>query len=288
MQQDELTNAPPDGSRDGANGGGLKNRTEATSAAATANYTTNPERIEVTNGCNTDRREQTFNQGHCGPIGLISTAVDAVGQIRTVMLDIDLKLFNPDGPFSPEGLTPLEFYARYVAVWLDNHPVLRKAEVRFTGGGFHVLLNLLEPIRLDTDDRRKRWKGIVQVVQMALPTDPQQPGINAMTRPVGSVNSKNGEIVTLFREGEPVTEPEIVSMFDEMRRQPFLTLMKIWFGTDKLSPCPICREEGSYLESEEAKKGRCYGPCGQVTIGKLYTAVLVGKTKTTKKKGKNE
>ena len=117
---------------------------------------------------------------------------------------------------------------------------------------------------------------------MALPTDPQQPGINAMTRPVGSINSKNGETVTLFREGEPVTEQEIISLFEEMRCQSFATLMKIWFGASKLSPCPICRADGSYLEAEVPQKGRCYGPCGHVSIDKLFAAVLIYKTKTTK------
>lgn len=121
---------------------------------------------------------------------------------------------------------------------------------------------------------------------MTLPSDRQAPGINAMTRPVSSVNSKNGEIVTLLREGEPVTEQEVISLFEEMRRQPFGTLMRIWFGAEKVSLCPVCQEDGTYLEADGAGKGRCYGPCGSVTIDELFNAVLtIPKMKSTKKKG---
>lgn len=230
-----------------------------------------------------DQREQTFNQGNTGPVETISTKTIMIALLRMIMIDIDLDLFAPDGPFSPNGMTPEKFYEEFVAFWLDNHPVLRKAEVRFTGNGFHVLLIFMEPILLSTDDRRKRWGGIVQVIQMVLPSDPKQPGINALTRPVGSVNSKNDEEVTCLRKGKPITEQEVLSLFEEMRRRPFPTLMQIWFGDEKVSPCPLCYGKNAYLEGDGPKSGRCYGPCQKVTINDLFQGVL-----KTAKKGKRK
>lgn len=230
-----------------------------------------------------DQREQTFNQGHCGKVEMISTAIDNVGQINAIMFDIDLKLFNPNGVFSSAGMSATDFYERHVAFWLDNHPLLRKAEVRFTGNGFHVLLKLDKPIVLNTPNLQKRWRGFVQAVQMILPTDPQQPGINALTRPVGSVNSKNNEIVTCLRPGELVSEQEILALYNEMRHDPLPTLLKVWFGSEKVTPCPICQGENSYLEAASPKKGRCYGNCYKApTIQSLFCAVMQDSTTNTK------
>jgi|GEM_PF-4128626 len=38
--------------------------------------------------------------------------------------------------------------------WLDNDPLLSRAEVRDTGGGLHVLLWLDEPILCDGEEAR--------------------------------------------------------------------------------------------------------------------------------------
>lgn len=100
-----------------------------------------------------------------------------------------------------------------------------------------------------------------------------------MTRPVGSVNSKNGKKVICLRQGTPVTEGEIMSLFDDMRYRPSSTLMKIWFGGEKVSPCPLCRSEGSYLEVVSPETATCYGPCGKVGINGLFQAVLTTATK---------
>jgi len=188
---------------------------------------------------NVDLREQTFNQGHVGPVEIVATAIQQIGQIQKIMFDIDTILLALKGPFSPKGLSPQQFYQRYLLPWLNSHPVLKKAEVRFTGKGFHVLLCLAEPILLPSQELLSRCEGIVQVVQAALPIDVKQPGINALTRPVGSINSKNGKIVKLLRPGEPVSQQEIMSLYEDMSRRPFPTIMQIWFGSDKIEPCPV-------------------------------------------------
>ena len=229
-----------------------------------------------------DQREQTFNQGHVGPTEFISTKIENIGLIRTIMFDVDFKLINPNGPFQKRNLSPKAYYEKYVSPWLSHHSVLSKAEVRCTGGGYHVLLNLDTPIRLATDEQRKRWQGIVQVIQMVLPIDPQQPGINAMTRPVGSINGKNSKTVTCLRQGSAVTENEIFSLYVSMKDRPFATLMQIWFGAEKVVPCPLCCGEGTYLEVVGPRTGRCYGDCGKVKINDLFQKAL----KITKSKGK--
>ena len=229
-----------------------------------------------------DLREQLFNRGEIGPVGLVSTSIKAVGQIRGIMIDVDLNLFQPDGVFSPVGLTPEEFYERHLIKWLQNHPVLSKAEVRFTGSGFHVLLWFEEPFALQGFSNITRWSSLVDVVQVSLPSDPNQPGINALTRPVGSINSKNGNEVKQLKEGGFVTPEEVMELASQMLAEPFATTLKIWFGGEQVSPCPICRHEGSYLKPYRSGRGSCYGKCSSVTYVKLIQAIL---TNNPNKKG---
>ena len=48
-----------------------------------------------------------------------------------------------------------------------------------------------------------RWAAAVKIVQCVLPTDPDCPGITALTRPVGSVNGKNGAAVRVLKTMSP-------------------------------------------------------------------------------------
>src|SRR5205814_1567754 len=119
----------------------------------------------------------------------------------------------------------------------------------------------------------KRWSGIVKVIQTALPTDPNAPGITAVSRAIGSVNSKSGATVRLLRAGKPVPVDAILELFGQLRDRPFRTVSQILLGTHRVSPCPICRKPGSALGVLD-RVGVCYGQCGKVNLDRLYDAFL--------------
>lgn len=195
-----------------------------------------------------DARESLVNNGEIGRIESISVATELIGQLRGVMYDLDLKLLRagmilPDLPDSPGKL-----YAA-AAQWLDRHPVLCKAEVRDSGQGLHVILRLAEPIVFATAGDRDRWAAIVEVMQAALPIDPDQPGMTAPTRVPGSQNSKNSAVVELFRPGESVTEQDLLSLYSDMCDRPFATVCRILTGSTNLTPCPVCGNPSSCLRT---------------------------------------
>ena len=54
-----------------------------------------------------------------------------------------------------------DLYEKYVRGWLDNHPVLRKCEVLFTGRGLHCVLRFDKPVEIKSDRRRDMWNTII-------------------------------------------------------------------------------------------------------------------------------
>src|SRR5262249_52176114 len=156
------------------------------------------------------------------------------------------------------------FYEELVEPWLSRHPVFRKAEVRDSGRGLHVLILFDRPVEFATQGERQLWAGVVKVVQRLLPTDPGCPGITALTRPVGSVNSKNGKKVRRLKKGRPVDPREVLALYEQARAAPFRTVASL-FGAERVSPCPVCKAEGSALVVLD-HTGKCY-QCGKVRIG---------------------
>ena len=100
---------------------------------------------------------------------------------------------------------PREFFSVVVHPWLKRHSVLDAAEVRCSGTGLHAIVWFSEPLVFERDGERDRWVGIIKVVQSAIPSDPDAPAITAVTRPIGSLNSKNGARVELLKPGAGVT-----------------------------------------------------------------------------------
>ena len=224
----------------------------------------------------TDLRELLVNQGDIGLVHEIAVSEDQVGQINGIGFDLDRKLMRSDGPFCGLGeMEPEEAYQEVVQGWLMNHPVLAKSEVRMSGGGLHLILWLDEPIILDSCWQLDRWIKMIKVIQASLPIDPDQPGILMMTRPIDSVNSKNGKVVTQLKESEPVTQDEIESFVSEMMEHPFKTVMQILFGSERRTPCPICGKEETHLSAGRGLQGHCYNECGKVSLGDLYSTILL-------------
>jgi hypothetical protein len=220
-----------------------------------------------------DRREQPYNGRETGPIQKVQFATDNITELNGIVLDIDLHLIRTDCPVPVTTTGPGGFHKTTLGPMLDRHPALAGAEVRDSGRGLHVIIWFDEPVTFNTDGERRRWAGIVQAVQAALPIDPDQPGITALTRPLGSINGKTGREVTCLRPGTPVPVAEVLRLYDQMLRSPFRTVMRILLGADRVSPCAICGAEGSTLSALD-HVGRCYGSCGTVKLEQIYDVFL--------------
>jgi hypothetical protein len=220
-----------------------------------------------------DHREQLCNDGQTGPVEQVSLPLAMITTLRGIILDVDPHLFRAELVTAYVITQPVEFYRQVIGPMLDRHPVMRKAEVRVSGRGLHVILWLTDPVEFTTDADRMRWAGIVKVIQRLLPTDPDCPGITALTRPIGSVNSENHCRVRQLHKGEPVPADEVVRLFDEVHSSPFRTIARLLFGSDHLTPCPVCNGPRSKLDALDFV-GKCYGGCGKVRIGQLYDVFL--------------
>ena len=228
-----------------------------------------------------DLREQLVNEGTIGKITDVSLSAVRIAQLNGILFDLDPHLFRV-GSLLPAVPTDVhEFYATLVRPWLDRHPVLAHAQVRNSGTGIHVILWLEKPVVFDTDEDRNRWTGIVKVVQAALPIDPNMPHISALTRPVGSINSKNNAQVSTLQQGHAVPIAGILSLYEEMKTSPFKTVMSVLTGSDKIEPCPVCGKRGSRLAALDFV-GRCYASCGNVKLAQLYDSVFAPRTSECK------
>ena len=228
-----------------------------------------------------DHREQLFNEGKTGPIEEIQVSTERTTRLKGILYDIDPHLFRTS-PIMPTIPTdPVEFYRCIVKPLLDRHSVLSRAEIRNSGRGLHAILWFSDPPEFETDQERNRWAGIVEVVQTALPIDPDQPGITAVTRPLGSINGKNGATITCIKPGEPLASDEVLKLYEELKQAPFRTVMRVLTGKEMVAPCPICAQTGSKLSALH-HAGRCYGSCGNVKLHQLYDLVLAPRPTSNK------
>jgi len=220
-------------------------------------------------GPNVDLREQLVNDGTIGPITAVSLPEAVITRLRGIMLDIDPRILAVQLIGKVANQHPTRFYENVLGQWLQRHPVLTKAQVRCSGTGLHVLLLLDTPIEIATETERQRWALIVKIIQRCLPSDPDAPGITAMTRPIGSINGKNGSKVTMIAPGQPVTAAELLALFMEMHGTPVRTVTRILFGQDRITPCPICHKEGTSLGVLD-RSAKCYGACGTVKLSQIF------------------
>jgi hypothetical protein len=217
-----------------------------------------------------DWREALCNDGGAGPAGVIQVPTERITRLNGLMLDLDQKLLVPENTLFPPADDPRTFLERIGPV-LDRHPLLRFAEVRSSGTGLHLILRLVPPVELTSAAEQKRWATIVRAVQCSLPSDPTAPGITALTRPVGSVNSKNLATVEVLRTGTPVDPGRVEAFVRELAAAPFRTVATVLLGSERVEPCPVCRRPGSSLGALE-RAGMCYC-CGKVTLEGLFERV---------------
>jgi hypothetical protein len=223
---------------------------------------------------NVDVRERLFNGGECDPKWQeVSRTIEEVTYLRGILFDIDPCLYQPSCLVSDPGASAADFYRDTVADWLQRIPILQKAEVRCSGRGLHVILWLDQPINFVDDLDRERWAARVPVIQSLLPIDPNQPGINAMTRKLGSVNSKNQGVVTQLKKGVGVTAAELLGVIEDIRTKPFKTLAGVLLGNDKGVVCPLCNDKPLDVQD---RIGRCYA-CKRVSAAQLLKLVFADK-----------
>jgi len=233
-----------------------------------------------------DQREALFNAGATGTFKEIMVQAHEVTRLPAILIDLDIECLRIGKVITEAPADGHDLYEKYVRGWLDNHPVLRKCEVLFTGRGLHCVLRFDKPVEIKSDRRRGLWNITIKAVQRSLPSDPEAPSLLAMTRPVGSINSKNGRRVELLRAGEPVTELEVLQFAEDLTRSGFATFTQILFGSSNVSPCPICRKSDSTLygiapkyrttDPQITSRGSCYH-CGKVTLVSLIDLVLKGR-----------
>lgn len=234
-----------------------------------------PARVEEENTKTADRqhtgkddlREQLFNEGQKGIFTQVSTKVEFVTEVTAVLLDIDPALYAHSPLIPITDAAAEELYRKHVKRWIGRDSTLAKAEVRISGRGLHVLLRPMSPIVLSDDRDRERWGARIAAIQASLPIDPRQPGMNALTRPLGSKNSKNGATVRRLKKSEPISLEELEGLATRMINEPFSRLIHILTGGSKVAPCPFCRKPNSNFVAF-AKSGRCY-ECGNVSLEKL-------------------
>lgn len=220
-----------------------------------------------------DVRERIQNEGGTGSFADVQLPAERITKLNGIILDLDPKLLAPgNGIFEPDD-SPRAFYDKIVNA-LGRHPLARSAEVRISGTGVHLILWLQPAVELMTAADQRRWSLIVRAVQTSLPSDPDMPGITAVTRPVGSINSKNGARVEKLKDGERIDPATVEEFIDLLRRRPFREVALPLLGEERVSPCPVCRRSNTRMDVLDWV-GKCYESCGKITLGHLYDRIFL-------------
>ena len=221
-----------------------------------------------------DLRKALFNDGRKGTAGRIQIPAERITRLLGIMIDLDPGKLNPDNALFWPSPDPRKFLDRIQGT-LDRHPLACDAEMRSSGTGLHAILRLDPPVELKTAGEQRHWDAIVRAVQASLPSDLNAPGITALTRPVGSLNSKNRARVEALRPGSPIDPRRIVEFVLQMKEAPFRVVAGILLGGELVAPCPICSGEHSRLSVMD-RVGQCYS-CGKVSLARLYDTIFLKK-----------
>jgi hypothetical protein len=219
---------------------------------------------------NQDLREQLVNEQRTGTFAEVQLSAERVSTLHGILFDLDPELYDPSNTLFRPDKDPKIFFQNITSL-LDRHFLAGTAEVRASGTGLHVIVRLDPPVQLTSAAERRFWAGVVGAAQATLPVDPNAPGLTALTRSVGSVNSKNGAVVELLRPAGSVTPRQVLEFLERVARAPFKEVASVLLGGQHLKPCPVCRAEGSRLDVLD-QVGMCY-LCGKVRLGQLLDAI---------------
>jgi hypothetical protein len=237
-------------------------------SSSTADERPSPHRPASTAGLG-DERESLVNEHQRGLASEIAVKVSEVTSIRAFMLEIDIDILDPDACGAEAVASPEAFFESHVSIWLLRDPVLSRAEVRDSGHGLHVLLWLDEPIRCD-EEQAKKWDAVAYGIRNVLPCDPRGPGLIAMSRPVGAMNTKHEphKEVRQLRAGQPISRGDIEDLAKRLADAPSRLWMALFHGGERVQPCPLCCDEGTSLGVAGEWMVRCY-ECGRVDAAVL-------------------
>jgi len=231
-----------------------------------------------------DERESLVNDRRQGPANQITPKVQEVASIHAFMIDLDCGILDPAVVGQECVDSPARLYGDHVQHWLDRDPVLRKAEVRDSGHGLHVLLWLNEPI-ICTGGEAADWHAVAKGIRNVLPGDPNLNGIIAMTRPLGALNTKHEpKTVQLLRAGESITRTEILDLNRRITEQPARLWMRVLFGGERVDSCPFCSKESMGVAGHW--QVQCYG-CGGMDAATLVYHFYSPEFRKEKRKDSN-
>jgi hypothetical protein len=220
---------------------------------------------------NYDMREQLVNERKSGAVTDVQLPLARITKLHGILFDLDPHLYQVGNTLFPPAADPKTFFEQIRPV-LDRHPLARCAEVRVSGTGLHVIVWLDPPVQLDSAPLQEYWGAVVRAVQCTLPSDIHAPGITALTRTVGSVNSKNGRVVEVLRPGQPVAPPQVEEYLRRVDKTPFKEVASVLLGSERLQPCPVCQALGSSLAILD-RTGQCYHTCEKVQLNQIFDLV---------------
>jgi hypothetical protein len=229
-----------------------------------------------------DVREQLVNQKQQGPATSIAIPLERITTVHGLMWDLDPDCLIPGNTFFPPATEPEAFY-RGIQPVLERHPLAKHAEIRSSGRGLHAILWFEPAVELHTAGEQEYWAAIVRAVQCSLPVDPHAPGITAMTRPVGAINNKNGATVSVLKRGNAINPVDVIEFMKRLVDAPFREVAVVLLGQTRVSPCPVCRRDGSRLDVAD-RIGHCYGGCGKVSPDQFLDAVYQRLEQASKKR----
>lgn len=219
-----------------------------------------------------DLRQQLYNEGLQGPVQRIQLPRERITRLNGILFDLDPKLLVPNNLYFPPADDPRAFYEAIRPV-LERHPLACHAEVRNSGTGLHAIVWLQPAVELHTAEEQAKWSAIVKAVQCTLPSDPDAPGITALTRALGSINGKNGATVEVIKVGQPVSPLEVETYLQQLVKKPFQMVTEVLFGSQRVVPCPVCEGPRTRLDALD-HMGRCYGGCSKVSLEQLYDVLM--------------
>jgi hypothetical protein len=220
-----------------------------------------------------DAREQFFNGRSVGHIHEVATRLAEITTLYALMVDLDPGTLHAGNRYFPPVDDPVGFWHGVKPV-LDRHPILHDAEVRVSGRGLHLLVHLESALELQSSDDQVKWDVRARVLQSTVPCDPNMPGLTALTRPLGSANSKCGRTVERLASGRLVAIEAVKAYCDEVVKAPFRAVAALLLGSsERVSPCPKCLGDRSRM-TVLARNGRCYR-CGVVTVADLFDQVML-------------
>jgi hypothetical protein len=219
-----------------------------------------------------DMREALYNDRQTGPVTSIQLPVERITRLHGILFDFDPKLLVPDNVLFPPADTPEALY-RGIRPVLERHALARSAEVRSSGTGLHVIVWLDPAVELQAESDQEHWNAVVKAVQSTLPADPDAPGMTALTRPVGSVNGKNGATVRVLKTGVAIKPAAVLEYLNGLLNLPFKGVVEPLIGGDRISPCPVCRKQGTRLDVLD-NAGKCYNGCSTVHLEDVYDCML--------------